>query len=449
MSYNLPNNPYQSGTSARQTYSGGAPLSRPSSRAGSRSHSPAPGAHSQESVVPDSQDDTVRLPPPAPTSAPPQLDPVLLKAVKAIQKFPSNFNKSPFAELYRGSALRTLAGCLATLVPSNDELFSAIRNIDRFVDIFDDLESRAAAPGGNAEMTTDDEDEEPSGLRMFDSIPSADKLKGPTNPLPARLSLIERTLADIQASLAKLATKPAAPTPAVPLGSPSKPKTKGPAPKGQAGGKKDQPPQKPAPAPPAATTTTTTTPTVEVTTQIAPKDTYASKAATKRKFNRTPESPRKCDMLDLLILGKKFRCLMLESLKMVQFWAEFNPSPKEPSAYRRKVKDPQPFGEVLFSPSTPFLNDQDPAPASGQGAINTLNVFLASRTPQCSVKGLKWTPRGNVLLTPQSPDQWDILAINGAVALAGVGSARGPTPVPVVSLESGSRGLTSPTGDER
>ncbi|KDQ10461.1 hypothetical protein BOTBODRAFT_178123 [Botryobasidium botryosum FD-172 SS1] len=39
-------------------------------------------------------------------------------------------------------------------------------------------------------------------------------------------------------------------------------------------------------------------------------------------YKRTLESPRKCYMLDLLILGKKFRCLMLESLKMVQFWAE-------------------------------------------------------------------------------------------------------------------------------
>ncbi|KDQ16450.1 hypothetical protein BOTBODRAFT_172985 [Botryobasidium botryosum FD-172 SS1] len=346
-------NPYQPSQSTRQTYSGDTPLSRPVSRNSSRPSSPHPGGHSHKSVVPDSQDDMVHLPP-TPIVAPPQLDSALLKAVRAIEKFPTNFNKSPAAELFRGSALCKFTEAMAQLAPSPDELFSNIHNIPKFTDIFDDLEARAAASRGDAEMTSDnDEAADPApdvGLGMFGSIPSAAKLKNAENPLPARLSSIERTLVAIQATVTSLVSCPAptSPTVAFPIGQSSK-GPKNPA-KGSLGpkGKNPTTPSKDAPPPQGVTsTTTTTTPAVEVVTQIKPKDSYASKA--------------------------------------------------EPSAFRKKVRDPQPFGEVLFSPTDPFLPDQDPGPAVGQG--------------------LKWTPHGNVLLTPTTPEQWDILVSNGAAAL--------------------------------
>ncbi|KDQ10217.1 hypothetical protein BOTBODRAFT_178416 [Botryobasidium botryosum FD-172 SS1] len=97
----------------------------------------------------------------------------------------------------------------------------------------------------------------------------------------------------------------------------------------------------------------------------------------------------------------------------------FNPSPKEPSAFCKKKRDEQHFGEVLFTPSPAFPKDNDTdCPLSGASALKTLKEFLATLTPPCSIKGIAWTPHGNVLLTPSSPHMWDILAKQGASAFS-------------------------------
>ncbi|KDQ06312.1 hypothetical protein BOTBODRAFT_181711 [Botryobasidium botryosum FD-172 SS1] len=204
-----------------------------------------------------------------------------------------------------------------------------------------------------------------------------DKGKQKANNTPARLTAIEDAIVRIEA-LAREALKPRGPPPTTTAPLP---------PRGQSSGRKNQgrspamgANSTPIRAPKAQTTsqTTTTTPAVTVTTQITPKDTYANKAKNAPKFN---------------------------------------PSPKMPSAFRKKARGPMPFGEVLFAPDHPFTRDGNENQPDGSNSITLINRSLEKAVPLCSIKGLKWTPRGNLLLTPSSPDQWDILAKHGPGAL--------------------------------
>ncbi|KDQ12886.1 hypothetical protein BOTBODRAFT_176029 [Botryobasidium botryosum FD-172 SS1] len=149
---------------------------------------------------------------------------------------------------------------------------------------------------------------------------------------------------------------------------------------GQPAGQKKKP-TPPKESPPKETSVTTITPEATVTTQIQPAASYAAAAS---KGARTPK---------------------------------FNPSPKIPSAYRKKVRDPLTHGEVLFAPESPFGRDDNNGTIDGQNGLNLINGSLKDLTPTCSVKGLRWTSRGNLMLTPQLPDQWDILAKHGPAVL--------------------------------
>ncbi|KDQ11000.1 hypothetical protein BOTBODRAFT_177695 [Botryobasidium botryosum FD-172 SS1] len=150
---------------------------------------------------------------------------------------------------------------------------------------------------------------------------------------------------------------------------------------GQPSGQKKPKPTPPKDSPPKETSVTTITPQATVTTQIQPAASYATAAA-------KGASSRK-----------------------------FNPSPKQPSAYRKKVRDPLVHGEVLFAPASPFGIDDNNGTINGQNGLNLINGSLKDLTPTCSVKGLRWTSRGNLMLTPELPKQWDILAKHGPAVL--------------------------------
>ncbi|KDQ07848.1 hypothetical protein BOTBODRAFT_180317 [Botryobasidium botryosum FD-172 SS1] len=92
---------------------------------------------------------------------------------------------------------------------------------------------------------------------------------------------------------------------------------------------------------------------------------------------------------------------------------KFNPSPNQPSAFRKKVRDPLEHGELLFAPLSPLTRDGNAGRIDGINGLNLVNGELAQKTPKCSIKGIRWTPRGNVLLTPSTPEEWDILAKHG------------------------------------
>ncbi|KDQ06048.1 hypothetical protein BOTBODRAFT_181947 [Botryobasidium botryosum FD-172 SS1] len=74
------------------------------------------------------------------------------------------------------------------------------------------------------------------------------------------------------------------------------------------------------------------------------------------------------------------------------------------------VRDPLTHGEVLFAPASPFGRDDNEGTINSQNGLNLINGSLKDLTPTCSIKGLRWTWRGNILLTPELPEQWDILA---------------------------------------
>ncbi|KDQ12982.1 hypothetical protein BOTBODRAFT_175859 [Botryobasidium botryosum FD-172 SS1] len=96
---------------------------------------------------------------------------------------------------------------------------------------------------------------------------------------------------------------------------------------------------------------------------------------------------------------------------------KFNPSPNKPSAYQKKVRDPLSQGELLFAPTKAITRDGNEATVDGINGLNLINGQLAKLTPTCSIKGLRWTQRSNVLLTPTNPEEWDILAKQGLIAL--------------------------------
>ncbi|KDQ07444.1 hypothetical protein BOTBODRAFT_180722 [Botryobasidium botryosum FD-172 SS1] len=81
-----------------------------------------------------------------------------------------------------------------------------------------------------------------------------------------------------------------------------------------------------------------------------------------------------------------------------------------------KVRDPLARGELLFAPDT-AVNKAQIIAFDGQQAINTINKALTALTPECSVKGFRWTPKNNALLTPAVAEEWDILAKHGAKVL--------------------------------
>ncbi|KDQ05808.1 hypothetical protein BOTBODRAFT_182201 [Botryobasidium botryosum FD-172 SS1] len=135
----------------------------------------------------------------------------------------------------------------------------------------------------------------------------------------------------------------------------------------------------PGPSAPGATPSPPTAPTpdtVTITTQIQPTQSYAA-AANKGKNKTTPK---------------------------------FNPSPNRASAYCKKVRDPLESGELLFAPLSAITCDGNAGTIDGQNAINLINGALGLLTPTCTIKGIRWTQRSNVLLTPSSPEEWDILA---------------------------------------
>ncbi|KDQ08434.1 hypothetical protein BOTBODRAFT_179922 [Botryobasidium botryosum FD-172 SS1] len=180
-----------------------------------------------------------------------------------------------------------------------------------------------------------------------------------------RFGAIEDALARLEGLMLKSLT-PHAPPPA-----------KG----GQSSGQKKPKSTPPNVSPPKETSVTTVTPQATVTTQIQPAASYATAAA-------KGASSRK-----------------------------FNPSPKQPSAYRKKVRDPLVHGEVLFAPASPFGRDDNNGTINGQNGLNLINGSLKDLTPTCSIKGLRWTSRGNLMLTPDLPEQWDILAKHGPAVL--------------------------------
>ncbi|KDQ11876.1 hypothetical protein BOTBODRAFT_176876 [Botryobasidium botryosum FD-172 SS1] len=79
-------------------------------------------------------------------------------------------------------------------------------------------------------------------------------------------------------------------------------------------------------------------------------------------------------------------------------------------------KGPAP-AKVLFAPASPFARDDNNGTINGQNGLNLINGSLKDLTPTCSIKGLRWTSRGNIMLTPELPEQWDILAKHGPAVL--------------------------------
>ncbi|KDQ06842.1 hypothetical protein BOTBODRAFT_181186 [Botryobasidium botryosum FD-172 SS1] len=98
---------------------------------------------------------------------------------------------------------------------------------------------------------------------------------------------------------------------------------------------------------------------------------------------------------------------------------KFNPSPKVASAYRRKKNTPSQHGETLWSPSDPDSFDVG-AIRSGPAPLGELNALLSKCVPPCALKGLQWTERNMVLLTPTRPEDADILPVHAAEVLSKV-----------------------------
>ncbi|KDQ16105.1 hypothetical protein BOTBODRAFT_173383 [Botryobasidium botryosum FD-172 SS1] len=76
---------------------------------------------------------------------------------------------------------------------------------------------------------------------------------------------------------------------------------------------------------------------------------------------------------------------------------------------KNKVRDPLESGEPLFAPLSTTTRDGNAARINGQNAVNLINKALGLLTPTCTIKGIRWTQRDNILLTPSSPEEWDIL----------------------------------------
>ncbi|KDQ10611.1 hypothetical protein BOTBODRAFT_178084 [Botryobasidium botryosum FD-172 SS1] len=98
---------------------------------------------------------------------------------------------------------------------------------------------------------------------------------------------------------------------------------------------------------------------------------------------------------------------------------KFNPSPKVASAYRRKKNSPSQHGETLWSLSDPDSFDVG-AIRSGPAPLGELNALLSKCVPPCALKGLQWTDRHMVLLTPTRPKDIDILSVHAAEVLSKV-----------------------------
>ncbi|KDQ15172.1 hypothetical protein BOTBODRAFT_174021 [Botryobasidium botryosum FD-172 SS1] len=98
---------------------------------------------------------------------------------------------------------------------------------------------------------------------------------------------------------------------------------------------------------------------------------------------------------------------------------KFNPSPKVASAYRKKKNSPSHHSETLWSPSAPNSFDISTI-HSGPAPLTEMNTLLAKCVPPCALKGLQWTDRRMVLLTPTHPEDGDILSVRAADALSQV-----------------------------
>ncbi|KDQ10612.1 hypothetical protein BOTBODRAFT_178086 [Botryobasidium botryosum FD-172 SS1] len=218
---------------------------------------------------------------------------------------------------------------------------------------------------GNPDWMAEDTDDDSMDEDATDP-PTHPKAKAVESKNEKRFGAIEDALVRLEGLLLKSLAPPSLPPPTR---------------SGQSSGQKKPKPTTPKDPPPKETSVTTVTPQATVTTQIQPAATYAT-ATAKGASNR-----------------------------------KFNPSPKEPSAYRKKVRDPLVHGEVLFAPASPFGRDANNGTINGQNGLNLINGSLKDLTPTCSVKGLRWTSRGNIMLTPDLPEQWDILAKHGPAVL--------------------------------
>ncbi|KDQ12864.1 hypothetical protein BOTBODRAFT_176007 [Botryobasidium botryosum FD-172 SS1] len=341
---------------------------RSSSRLGHRTPSPSPYARphpEDDETVPDSQEETIRLPavfPPPPRT---ECDKAYFeKAIRGIPSLASAAAEDQGAP-FREALIRSLLGAILIIAEEAGlaNLLSLLRNHPEFGDIVTAIETEAIELWSSTHpMPPNNDSPTESGIdRIFGDIPSG---KRPEDPTPARLTAIGNTLAQSSTGpLPKTGQKKNQNTPAN---------------KGKGG---PEAPQSTSEAPPSGTTAAKAPSALPTQAQS-----YAAATANPRKFN---------------------------------------PSPKEPSAFRKKKRDEQRFGEVLFTPSPAFPKDNDAdCPLSGSGALKTLNEYLSNLTPPCTIKGIAWTPRGNVLLTPSSPDMWDILAKQGTAALSHLHNGR-------------------------
>ncbi|KDQ08128.1 hypothetical protein BOTBODRAFT_180153 [Botryobasidium botryosum FD-172 SS1] len=319
---------------------------RLSSRLGHRTPSPSPYARptpEDDETVPDSQEETIHLPTVLPPPQRTERDKAYFeKAIRGIPGLASAAAEDRGAP-FREALVRTLLG--AILIISEEAGLANLLSLLRNHPEFGDIVTAI----------------ETEAIDLWSSTHPMPPNKDPT---PARLTAIENTLAQVLASL-----KNAQPPPMIPKQGQS---STSPLPK--TGQKKNQPiPANKGKGGPPAPQSTSEAPASGATASKAgsalPSQAQSYAAAT--------ANPRK-----------------------------FNPSPKEPSAFRKKKHDEQRFGEVLFTPSPAFPKDNDAdCPLSGSG-------------------GIAWTPRGNVLLTPTSPDMWDILAKQGAAALSHLHNGR-------------------------
>ncbi|KDQ13093.1 hypothetical protein BOTBODRAFT_175960 [Botryobasidium botryosum FD-172 SS1] len=339
---------------------------RSSSRLGHRTPSPSPYARptpEDDETVPDSQEETIPI-----------------RGIPSLASAAAEDRGAPFWDALIRSLLRAILIIAEEAGLAN--LLSLLRNHPEFGDIITAVETEAIEVWSSTHpMPPNNDPPEESGIdRIFGDIPSG---KRPEDPTPARLTAIENTLAQVLASLKNAPTPQAIPKPGQP--------STGPLPK--TGQKKNVPtPTNKGKGGPTAPQSTSEAP---------PSGAAAPKAAgalpsQAQSYAAATANPRK-----------------------------FNPSPKEPLAFRKKKRDEQRFGEVLFTPSPAFPRNNDAdCPLSGSGALKTLNEFLSTLTPPCTIKGIAWTPRGNVLLTPTSPDMWDILAKQGSAALSHLHNGR-------------------------
>ncbi|KDQ10680.1 hypothetical protein BOTBODRAFT_177966 [Botryobasidium botryosum FD-172 SS1] len=325
---------------------------------------PSPSPYTQphpedDKTVPDSQEETIRLPAvfPPPTTTD-RNRAYFKKAIRGVPNLASAAIKDRGAPFCK-ALIRSLLGAIITIAETAGlaPLLSLLRNHPEFGEVVTAIETEAIETWSSTHpMPPNDKPPRESGFeRIFGDIPTG---KRPEDPTPTRLTAIENTLAQV---LYKPGSYPTSS-----------------APKGKGG---PEAPQSTSEAPASG--------------QVAQKAASALPPQA-QSYAAATTNPRR-----------------------------FNPSPKEPLAFRKKKHDEQRFGEVLFTPSPAFPKDNDAnCPLSGSGALKNINEFLGKLTPPCSIKGLVWTPRGNVLLTPTSPDQWDILAKQGASALSHLHNGR-------------------------